>query len=218
MNLIKKSFSNITTPGFIKNAGLILLATGVLSSCNNANKKEEENLDIEETLEVEKDSLGDNEYNRTNAVADYLIYMDKEGKYEDMETKPEKAIQKFAAAVSERSREFGMQVNDEVETLGDSLKEPAGNMKAQLENAVMALEKLQKNSYNELSAEVEDLKADLKDIDVKAEDSKEQLRAFFAKAADVIDDMDAPNTESNTMSKNPGAAIDQNTDTIEVQK
>lgn len=217
MNLIKKSFSNITIPGFIKNAGLILLATGVLSSCNNANKKED-NLDIEESLEVDKDSIGDNEYNRTNAVADYLIYMDGEGKYEDMETKPEKAIQKFAAAVSERSREFGMQVNEKVETIGDSLKEPTENMKAQLENTVMALEKLQKNSYNELSAEVEDLKADLKDLDVKAEDSKEKLRAFFAKAADVIDDMDAPNTDSNTMSKNPGAAIDQNTDTIEVQK
>jgi hypothetical protein len=221
MKLRKHNFSNIKTPVFIKNTGLILLAAGMLYSCNDGNKKEDNDLGIEESLEVENDSLDDNSYTETNAVADYLIYMDREGKYEEMEEpKPEKALQKFAAAVSERSQDFGMEANEELQKLGDSLKARTGDMKAQLETAVMELEKLQKNSYEELSEEVEELKAELKEIDTKAEDSKEQLRAFFNKAAAVMDDMDARESENNTMSRNPGAtgSMSQEADTVKVNE
>ncbi|WP_037314821.1 hypothetical protein [Salegentibacter sp. Hel_I_6] len=223
MKLRKNITSKIDTPHFIKKTGLILLASGIMFSCNDGNKKEnDEEIEFEQTMEVDEDTTSNYAF-ESNAVADYLTYVDGDDEYAEMqeEIDPEIALQKFAAAVSERSRDFGMQADEKLEVIGDSLSDPADDMNMQLQTAVAALEKLQDNAYEELSGEVDELKAELKEIDMKSSNAKEKLRSFFNKAADVMEEMDAPNT-SGTMSSNPGSVDEsdysQEPDTVEVDQ
>ncbi len=196
----------LNTPHFIRKTGFMLLASGLLFACNDGSKKADDSeIEIEQTLEVEEDTMSNYAY-ESNAVADYLTYVDGDDEYEEMqeEIDPETALQKFAAAVSERSRDFGMQADQKLEVIGDSLSQPVDNMDAQLQTAIASLEKLQENAYEELSEEVDELKAELQEIDMQADDAKEKLRNFFHNAADVMEEMDAPTSEG-TMSTNPGA-------------
>jgi len=198
--------SKLTTPDFIKKTGLIIMASGILFSCNDGNKKDEDaDIEFEQSMEVEEDTTSNYAY-ESNAVADYLTYVDGEDEYEEMqeEIDPETALQKFAAAVSERSREFGMDADQKLEVIGDSLSNPVDDMDTQLQTAIVSLEKLQENAYDDLSEEVDELKAELQEIDMQANDAKEKLRSFFHRAADVMEEMDAPTSEG-TMSSNPGA-------------
>jgi hypothetical protein len=199
------------------------MASGLLFACNDGNKKADDaEIEIEQTLEIEEDTMSNFAY-QTNAVADYLTYVDGDDEYEEMqeEIDPETALQKFAAAVSERSRDFGMQADEKLEVIGDSLSQPADDMNAQLQTAIASLEKLQENAYDELSEEVDDLKAELQNIDMQADNAKEKLRNFFHKAADVMEDMDAP-TDDGTMKVNPGAVDEsdysQEPDTLDVNQ
>ncbi|WP_146128734.1 hypothetical protein [Salegentibacter salegens] len=213
----------LNTPNFIKKTGLFVMVSGVLFACNDGNKKAEDaEIEFDQTMEVEDDTLSNYAY-EGNAVADYLTYVDGDDEYEEMqeEIDPETALQKFAAAVSERAQSFGMEANEELKVIGDTLSSSKENMSAQLQTAIASLEKLQENSYNELSEEVDELKAELQEIDMQADDAKEKLRNFFHNAADVIEEMDAPNTEG-TMSTNPGAVdasdYSQEPDTVEIDK
>jgi len=221
---LKQDFTTILkTPNSIKKAGFIVMASGILFSCNDGNKKEndEEDVEFEQTMEVEEDTTSDNTYS-SNAVADYLTYMDREGQYDDLEeTDPEKALQKFAAAISERSNDFGMQADEKLSVIGDSISTPVDDMETQIQTTVSALEKLQEDAYDDLSEEVDALKEELKEIDMQADDSKDKLRSFFKRAADVVEEMDAPETDDGTMSSDPGAAnseTSQEADTIEVDQ
>jgi len=222
MKLRNEFKTSLNTPTFIKKTGLIIIASGVLFACNDGNKKEDEEIEFEQTMEVEEDTVSNYAY-ESNAVADYLTYIDGEDEYEEMqeEIDPETALQKFAAAVSERSRDFGMEADEKLETIGDSLSEPANDMNTQLQTAIASLEKLQENSYEDLSEEVDELKAELQEIDMQADDAKEKLRSFFNKAADVMEEMDAP-IEEGAMSRNPGAVdssdYSQEPDTVEVDQ
>lgn len=224
MMKLKKNFKfSLTTPDFIKKTGLIMLSSGILFSCNDGNKKDEDaEIEFDQTMEVEEDTTSNYAY-ESNAVADYLTYVDGDDEYEEMqeEIDPEIALQKFAAAVSERSREYGMQADQKLEVIGDSLSTPVDDMNTQLQTAVAALEKLQENAYDELSGEVDQLKAELQEIDMEADNAKEKLRSFFNKAADVMEDMDAPSREG-TMSSDPGAVDEsdysQETDTVDVEQ
>jgi mannitol-1-phosphate/altronate dehydrogenase len=199
----------IKIPGFIKRTGLMFMASGLIFACNDGNKKAEESEIEIDQIEVEEDTMSNYSY-ESNAVANYLTYVDGEDEYEKMqeEMDPEKALQKFAAAVSERSREFGMQADEKLEVIGDSLSDSRENMNVHLQTAIAAFEKLQENSYEELSDEVDELKAELQEIDMQANDAKEKLRTFFNNAANVMEEMDAP-TSDGTMSANPGAADSQ---------
>jgi mannitol-1-phosphate/altronate dehydrogenase len=185
------------------------MASGLIFACNDGNKKAEESEIEIDQIEVEEDTMSNYSY-ESNAVANYLTYVDGEDEYEKMqeEMDPEKALQKFAAAVSERSREFGMQADEKLEVIGDSLSDSRENMNVHLQTAIAAFEKLQENSYEELSDEVDELKAELQEIDMQANDAKEKLRTFFNNAANVMEEMDAP-TSDGTMSANPGAADSQ---------
>ncbi|SKB81689.1 hypothetical protein SAMN05660776_3129 [Salegentibacter holothuriorum] len=211
----------LNTSNFIKKTGLMIMISGVLFACNDGNKKDRE-IEFEQTMEVEKDTVSNYAY-ESNSVADYLTYIDGEDEYEQMqeEIDPEIALQKFAAAVSERTREFGIDANKELEIIGDSLNDSTKDMSEQLQTAIASLEKLQENSYEELSEEVNELKAELKAIDMKADDAKDKLRSFFNKAADVMEEMDAP-TENAALSTNPGAIdnsdYSQEPDTVEVDQ
>ncbi|MBO2545515.1 hypothetical protein J0871_13920 [Salegentibacter sp. BDJ18] len=223
MKLRKNFESKLTTPAFVKKTGLIVMASGLLFACNDGNKKADDaEIEIEQTLEIEEDTMSNFAY-QTNAVADYLTYVDGDDEYEEMqeEIDPETALQKFAAAVSERSRDFGMQADEKLEVIGDSLSQPADDMNAQLQTAIASLEKLQENAYDELSEEVDDLKVELQNIDMQADNAKEKLRNFFHKAADVMEDMDAP-TDDGTMKVNPGAVDEsdysQEPDTLDVNQ
>ncbi|MBZ9730964.1 hypothetical protein LB467_14815 [Salegentibacter sp. JZCK2] len=220
MKLRKNTNSKIKTSYFINTTGLMLLASGLLFSCNDSNKKADDaEIEFDQTMEAEEDTISNYAY-ESNAVADYLTYIDGDDEYEEMqeEIDPETALQKFAAAVSERSRDFGMQADEKLEVIGDSLSNPVEDMNTQLQTAVAALEKLQENAYEELSGEVDELKAELQKIDMQASDAKEKLRSFFNRAADVMEEMDAPNTDG-TMSSNPGAVdnsdYSQEPDTLE---
>lgn len=211
------------TPNFVKRTGLLIMASGVLFACNDGEKKEEDtDIEFEQTMEVDEDTVSNYAY-EGNAVADYLTYVDGEDEYKEMqeEIDPETALQKFAAAVSERAQNFGMEANEELKVIGDTLNNSKEDMKAQLQTAIASLEKLQENSYEELSDEVDELKAELKGIDMKADDAKDKLRSFFNKAADVMEEMDAP-TNEGAMSRNPGAIdnsdYSQEPDTIEVDQ
>lgn len=222
MKLKKNIESSLKTTGFIKKTGLIILASGIFFSCNDGNKKDgDADIELDPTLEAEEDTISNYAY-EGNAVADYLTYVDGEDEYEEMqeEIDPETALQKFAAAVSERSREFGMQADQELEVVGDSISKPVGDMKVQLETTIAAFEKLQENAYDELSEEVDELKAELQEIDMQADDAKENLRSFFNKAADVMEEMEAPTSEG-TMSIDPGVAdtlYSDEPDTIEADQ
>ena len=214
---------NFRITDFIKQTGLILLASGILFSCNDGNKKDKDaEIEFEQTMEAEEDTTSNYAY-ESNAVADYLTYVDGDDEYEEMqeEIDPETALQKFAAAVSERSQEYGMEADQKLEVIGDSLSNPVDDMSTQLQTAVAALEKLQENSYEELSEEVEELKAELQEIDMQADDAKEKLRSFFNNAADVIEEMDAP-SEDGTMSSDPGATDESDystePDTVDVDQ
>lgn len=219
MKLKKNIESPFKTAGLIKKTGLIFLASGIMFSCNDGNKKDrDEDIEFDQTMETEEGITSDNAY-ANSAVADYLTYVDGEDEYEEMqeEIDPETALQKFAAAVSERSRDFGMQVDQKLQVIGDSIRKPADDMETQLENTIAAFEKLQENAYDELSEEVDELKAELRGIDMQADDAKEKLRSFFHRAADVMEEMDAP-IEEGTMSVDPGVAdslYSQEPDTIE---
>ncbi|PRX51846.1 hypothetical protein SAMN05878281_1021 [Salegentibacter salegens] len=223
MKFRKNHRMTLNTPNFIKKTGLFVMVSGVLFACNDGNKKAEDaEIEFDQTMEVEDDTLSNYAY-EGNAVADYLTYVDGDDEYEEMqeEIDPETALQKFAAAVSERAQSFGMEANEELKVIGDTLSSSKENMSAQLQTAIASLEKLQENSYNELSEEVDELKAELQEIDMQADDAKEKLRNFFHNAADVIEEMDAPNTEG-TMSTNPGAVdasdYSQEPDTVEIDK
>ncbi|MBZ9630096.1 hypothetical protein LB465_04835 [Salegentibacter sp. LM13S] len=224
MMKLRKNFKpTLITPDFIKKTGLIILASGIMFSCNDGNKKDEEvDIEFDQTMEAEEDTTSNYAY-EGNAVADYLTYIDGDDEYEEMqeEIDPETALQKFAAAVSERSRAFGLDANEKLEVIGDSLSNPVDDMDTQLETALASLEKLQENAYEELSGEVDELKAELEEIDMQANDAKEKLRAFFNNAADVMEEMDAPTSEG-TIGINPGAVDEsdysQEPDTIDVDQ
>ncbi|HKL35683.1 MAG TPA: hypothetical protein VJ899_05290 [Salegentibacter sp.] len=205
MNFRKNHKISKNTSGFIKKSGLILMISGVLFACNDGDKKEDAEIEFEQTMEVEEDTLSNYAYER-NAVADYLTYIDGEDEYEEMqeEIDPETALQKFAAAVAERAQDFGMNASEELEAIGDTLSNSENAMSAQLQTAIASLEKLQENSYEELSDEVDELKAELQEIDMKSDDAKDKLRSFFAKAADVMEEMDAP-IEEGAIDRNPGS-------------
>lgn len=222
MNL-RTNRMTLSTSNFIKRTGLIVMATGVLFACKGDDKSDDDtDIEFEQTMEVEEDTVSNYAY-EGNAVADYLTYVDGEDEYEEMqeEIDPETALQKFAAAVSERAQSFGMEANKELEVIGDSLQSSEEDMRTQLQTAIASLEELQKNSYQELSEEVDELKAELQDIDMKADDAKDKLRSFFHKAADVMEEMDAPIKEG-AMSTNPGAIdnsdYSQEPDTLEVDQ
>lgn len=222
MNFRTNNRMTLHTPNFIKKTGLVIMVSGVLFACNDGDKKEDAEIEFEQTMEVEEDTVSNYAYGG-NAVSDYLTYIDGDDEYEEMqeEIDPETALQKFAAAVSERAQSFGMETNEELEVIGDTLSNSKKDMSAQLQTAIASLEKLQENSYEELSDEVDELKAELKEIDMKADDAKDKLRSFFNKAADVMEEMDAP-TEEGAMSRNPGAVdnsdYSQEPDTVELDQ
>lgn len=223
MKLRKNFKSTLKTPASIKKTGLMVMFSGLLFACNDGNKNADDaEIEMEQTMEVEEDTMSNYAY-ESNAVADYLTYVDGDDEYEEMqeEINPETALQKFAAAVSERSRDFGMQADQKLEVIGDSLSQPVDNMDAQLQTAIASLEKLQENAYDELSEEVDELKAELQEIDMQADDAKEKLDNFFHNAANVMEEMDAP-TDDGTMSVNPGALDEsdysQEPDTVEVDQ
>ena len=70
------------TPNFIKKTGLVIMVSGVLFACNDGNKKEDADIEFEQTMEVEEDTVSNYAY-EGNAVSDYLTYIDGEDEYEE---------------------------------------------------------------------------------------------------------------------------------------
>lgn len=221
MKLYRNFKSTLKTSGFIKKTGFIFMASGLLFACNDGDKKAEDSEIEIDPLEVEKDTMSNYTY-EGNAVADYLIYIDGGGEYAEMqeEIDPKIALQKFAAAISERREVYGLETSQKLEGMKDSLSNSMDNMNVQLETTVASLENLQENFYEELSEEVDELKAELQEIDMQSADANKEIRSFFGKAANVIEEMDAPSTDA-MLSTYPRAIdsvyYNEVSDTVEVE-
>ncbi|TDN82396.1 hypothetical protein DET49_12449 [Salegentibacter sp. 24] len=195
---LDKNFNFIfRTIGLAKKTGFILIAGGLLVACNDGDKKAEDSeIDIE-PLEVEQDTMSNYSY-EANAMADYLTYISGDDEYAEMqeEIDPTIALQKFAAAISERRQVYGLETSQELEAMEDSLSNTSENLNRQLQITVASLKDLQENFYEELSEEVDELKNELQEIDMKSADADKEIRSFFIKTANVMKKMDAPSADA----------------------
>lgn len=219
MNFKKNTIKRIKAPFMSKSLAAGILAAGFLISCNDGkkNNEESEDLDLEQYDEQENT---DNSY-PDNAVADYLSYMDGEGDYEAGEPEPEEALEKLAAAVSERSTEYGLKVNEKLEEIEEDAASESEEMMTEVEAVVMAMKELQQKAYSDLSDEVQELEEEMNQIDASAENGKEQINAFFMRAASLIEEMDAPvdgTLEADGATIDPESDYSDEPDTINVEQ